>query len=391
MFTWENDFKSHRPDGRVTGSLGALYARLRDTSPRLSYDLEALKGSERFAEWQREVKATLRELLRMPSEDEPQPAPVMLSSEPRDGYHLEKWEFYPDRYSAVPILLLRPDGLTRPAPGVLCIPGSASPKELLAGEPMPSNPNCCNYRFDDRNAQTLHCVKRGYIAVAFDNPGTAEVADLGESTTQTNWSVRVKLVEGYIEAGLTYVGVSVFQKMQFLKWFKMQPDVDASRLAVMGHSLGTEAALSLALLCDEFKALVFNDFLCDERRRYCAMTEFENAAGNGNWHHVPGIWQYFAFPDMLAALAPKYLALNEGGAEEWLDKVRASYANAGASDRLSISSYPKFADTPPMRGMVPLFGLDERRFYEDWCHVDAPDHSFRPEPSMKLLEKAFGA
>ena len=104
---------------------------------------------------------------------------------------------------------------------------------------------------------------------------------------------------------------------------------------------------------------------------------------------MPGIWQYFAFPDLLAALAPKYLALNEGGAEEWLDKVRASYANAEADDHLSIGSYPKFENVPPQKGAVPLFGLSEKELYEDWCHVDAPDHSFRPAPSMRLLEKAF--
>ena len=67
--------------------------------------------------------------------------------------------------------------------------------------------------------------------------------------------MRVKLVEGYLQAGMTYVGVSVFPKMQFLQWFKKQRDVDSSRLAVMGHLLGTEAALVLALLCDEFRAL----------------------------------------------------------------------------------------------------------------------------------------
>ena len=104
---------------------------------------------------------------------------------------------------------------------------------------------------------------------------------------------------------------------------------------------------------------------------------------------MPGIWKHFAFPDLLAALAPKYLALNEGGAEAWINKVRASYERAGASDRLLVSAYPKFAKTPPMQGTVPLYGLAQETLYEEWCHVNAPAHSFREEPSMRLLEKAF--
>ena len=389
MFTWKNDFQCKRPDGRWIGSLGAMYARLRDLKPALAYDPVACQDPAAFQAWRLKVREKLAELLRMPVEEQPQPAPVMVSSEPRDGYHLERWEFYPDRYSAVPVLLLRPDGLAAPAPGVLCCPGSASPKELLAGEPMPDNPNCRNYKFTDRNAQALHCVKQGYIAVAFDNPGTAELAELGDSGKETNWELRTKLVQAYLEAGTTYLGVSVFQKLRFLDWFKEMPGVDASRLAVMGHSLGSEPAMCVGLLRDDVKAVVFNDFLCDERRRFCSHTDFETPDDGGNWHQVPGHWSQFAFPDLLAAMAPKFLAINEGGAYENLEKVRQSYAAAGASDHLSINSYPRFADTPPRKAKVPLFGLDFKTLYEDWYQVDVPDHSFRPAPSMRLLAKAF--
>ena len=74
MFSWEHDFKSHRVDGRVTGSLGALYARLHDMEPVLAYKPEVMQEPGRFREWQAEVKTKLEELLRMPSEEQPQPA-----------------------------------------------------------------------------------------------------------------------------------------------------------------------------------------------------------------------------------------------------------------------------------------------------------------------------
>lgn len=94
--------------------------------------------------------------------------------------------------------------------------------------------------------------------------------------------------------------------------------------------------------------------------------------------------------DLLAALAPKYLACNEGGAERYLDTVRHGYALAGVPDRLQISEYPKYADvtnrTHPEA--LPKYRLSEEAYFEH-CYVDAADHSFREEPSIRFLKKCF--
>ena len=77
------------------------------------------------------------------------PPPVRLWREERDGYRLEKWEFYPDDYAAVPFLVLIPEGASaaHPVPGVLCLPGSNHSKESLAGEPLPPHPEWPQNRF----------------------------------------------------------------------------------------------------------------------------------------------------------------------------------------------------------------------------------------------------
>lgn len=388
MFTWEKNFQSQRPDGRLTGSMGALYAALRNTVPELQFDAAKLTSPEKHAAWKQAVRDKVIELIRMPVAT-PQPPPQKLSAEPRDGYTLEHWEFYPDSYSAIPVLILRPDHLTVPAPAVLCFPGSAHPKELLAGEPDLDNPNCHNYRFPERNAQALHCVRQGYIAVAFDNPGTGELSEVDDTGRETQFAMREQLVTGYLQSGTTYLGVSVFQKLRFLEWFKHQPDIDARRIAVIGHSLGSEPAMVLGLISDDIMAVVSNDFVCDNRVRFCAMTNFDRPSNGGIWHYVPGAWKYLLLPDIQAALAPKYLAVNEGGAENWIDRIRQSYALAGAADHLQVSAYPRFTGQPGPAGPVPLYGLDMDTLYEDWCRVDAQDHSFRAEPSLRLLKKAF--
>jgi hypothetical protein len=111
----------------------------------------------------------------------------------------------------------------------------------------------------------------------------------------------------------------------------------------------------------------------------------------GNWHILPGLWEYFDFPDLCAAIAPKYLAFNEGGAEENLEIVRRAYQVFHAEERLQISHYPKYQseETRTRHGKVPRYGLSGKE-YLDWNYCDAPDHSFRQEPSIRLLKKAFG-
>ena len=146
--------------------------------------------------------------------------------------------------------------------------------------------------------------------------------------------------------------------------------------------------MAMGVLRDDIVAVVSNDFVCDDRIRYCSMTDFEKAENGGIMHYVPGEWKYFSLPDILAANVPKYLAVNEGGAEDWIDKIRHSYAVAGVPERLQVSYYPKY-QTPGPKAPVPLYGLDFDKLYIDWCRVDVPDHSFRAEPSMKLLKKAF--
>ena len=109
----------------------------------------------------------------------------------------------------------------------------------------------------------------------------------------------------------------------------------------------------------------------------------------GNWHEIPGLWKYFSHQDLLAALAPKFLACGEDGAETYLDTIRRGYEAAGAPERLQISCYPKYAD-PKFRkhGALPLYGLTEETCFEH-CSVDVPDHSFREEPSICFLKKCF--
>ena len=394
MLSYEKNFKSHRPDGRFVSSLAAYMEQLRHLKPELA--LPAELTPEVFDEWKKKVSAKVAELLQMP-EMTAQPAPKMLSSARRDGYRVEKWEFYPDDYSAVPFLMLIPDRATpeNPVPGVLCFLGSNHNKEFVAGEPLFDHPNCRAQSFPERNTIALHIVRAGMCAVVFDN------LEIGECSLQddpeygeTQWRTRTEYCFGLLHGGYNYLGITVFQKLCALKFLKTLPFIRQDQWAISAHSLGTEPAIAMGMLLPEIKAIIFNDFLHDDRRRYVAITEGEGEnmyRDIGNWHIVPGVMRCFAFQDLCAAFAPRYLALNEGGAEEMLGTVERAYRFCGAEDHLSISFYPAFAD-PASRtahGKVPLYGLSREQFYKGYSYVIVEDHSYRAAPSIALLKKCF--
>ena len=393
-FSWENNFCSKRSDGRHISTLASTMARIRDMKPALEFLTEFDK--EQFQNWKSKVKNKLHELMCFPEFTE-QPAPVMIKVVNRDGYQVQHWEFFPDDWSVVPVLMLVPDGIScdNKAPGVLCFPGSASSKEFLAGESLLDHPNCQRAKFPERNAMAQHYVKAGMVAVAFDNPGTAELAEFMPKNVASQWGTRTKLSGELLNAGHNYPGLSVFQKICFLKWFKKLDFIDKSKIAVSGHSLGSEPAMILGVLDDDISAVVFNDFVCDPRLREVAMTDLmidEIRDVNGNWHHVPEMWKWFGFPDLLAALAPKPLTLNEGGVHEHIELVNTAYKLFDATDNLNVKQYPKFADSQnehTLEETLPAYGLSALDYMEH-ARVDVQDHSFRPEASLTFLKKHFG-
>ena len=378
-------------DGRCRTTMAALRLQMAELKPELAFKPEYAASDETFSLWQKKVRARLEERLKMPPVDPSQPPPKILKKEPRDGYTLEHWELYPDKWSAVPFMLLRPDHVQTPMPAVICIPGSHHPREVLAGEPLPDHPNCKNIRFLDRNRMAQVFAQAGYLAVAFDNPATATIAEKDSDGNENVWRCRIRTVQAMLGSGTTYPGYSVFHKKLILDWLTGLPEVDNSRIAVSGHSLGTEAALALGVLDERISAVIFNDYVGDDRRRYCATTEMETEEIQdlGSWHFVPGMWRDFAFPDLLISLAPRYLTMNEGGAEEFLDLIRSAYAARGCADRLQVAYYPDLQDKPKIKENVPMQGLSPDGFFKH-CSVIPADHSFRIAPSLELLKKAFG-
>lgn len=394
--TYDEHFKSNRSDGRHVSTLAAHMEMLRNLKPLCSCPEKLTK--ENFSIFQKEVKKYALELLNMPIPT-PQPAPVMLYSHQREGYRAEKWEFYPDDYTAVPFIVLIPDKATanNPVPAVLCYLGSNHTKEYSSGEPHPTHPNYSAPNHADRNQIGLQVVQNGMAAFVFDNPAIGETAVMtDDSLGQSQMYTRSVLCQGLLDCGLPYVGLTVFQRMCFMDQFLVKQDyINQEKIAIAAHSLGTEAAIFQGVIDERIKGIVFNEDIHDDRRRFMCITEhpeekmFQNY---GNWHIVPGQYSTFGYQDMCAAFAPRFLGMTEGGADEWMNTIKRAYQFCDAEDRLLISYYTDYLD-PEKRKMnvkVPLYGLSVSDFYEKYMYVTVSDHSYRGEPAMRLLKKCMG-
>lgn len=389
--SYETHFKSNREDGRHISSYAALLERLRQTKQTLSLPNDIT--AEEFYRWKKEVIEKHKELLGMP-EFTPQPDPKKLNEIQRDGYRVEKWEFYPDDYTAVPMLILVPDGVTKEmkAPAVICVPGSGTSKEFISGEPLLDAPCCQFQKYPDRNLMALYYAKQGYVALAIDNTGMCECAPANFPREFQMLQVQ-ELSYGYISSGMTYEGMQTFRLMNLIKKLAVFPFIDLENVAVSAHSLGTISVLSAALFCDEIKGVVFNDYLGHTKDHYTCTTEHtaEQIRKESIHHLLPGQFQYFSTPDLCAALAPKPLALDEGGADAYFETVKRGYQLVGAEENLQFVHYPKFQNPEDRKyhGEIPKYGLTMDEYVKGWCYCDVPEHAFKKEPAIAFMKKLF--
>ena len=268
------------------------------------------------------------EMQRSPDEAAQPPAMVERARQDEPGYtRLEiRYEVEPDQHVSAHLYL--PDG-PRPAggfPAMLALhPTSPLGKRVVAGEgPLPNR----NY--------AAELAGRGYVVLAPDYPSFGDDKDY-DFHTDRYLSGTMKGVVNHIR------GVDLLAA---------RDDVDASRIGVIGHSLGGHNAMFVAAFDRRIAAAVSS----------CGWTPFADYYGGklAGWtsdRYMPRLREVygldparvpFDFYEVAAAIAPRAFfscsPLHDGnfdvaGVKKAEPKVRAVYRLLGAQDRLVIR-YP---------------------------------------------------
>ncbi len=380
---------SGRDDGRFVSSLGVVHNRLKRIRPAQAFREDMTAGEMKV--WQEEVRAAMKELMHFPQNTGPVEA-RRISVAPRDGYVVEKWEIFPGEEVALPFLVLLPEGYDegKKLPTVLCIPGSGSTKEAIAGEEA-VYPKLGGGGNRDKAAMALHYVKAGYVAVAVDNPAAGEMCDLERYTGK---GYDYDIVARYLlETGWSYLGYTAWLDQQVLEWMKSRPYVNRERIVVSGFSLGTEPLMVLGVLDTSIYAFVYNDFLCRTKERMEVMT-YPGTNGyrpfpNSIRHLIPGFLCHFDFPDLVAALAPRYVICTEGGMDRDFGMIKKAFQLAGHPERFVFHHYPRFSESESRTYLERLpEGIDRSTFFR-LANVDPPMHYFKKEWVFPWLDEVI--
>lgn len=380
-------FRTDRADGRYVSSRAVAHRLMKRDTPAFAFR-ESMQADE-FEAWKQHVHEAMARLMKHPVIQN-LPQPVRLSVKQREGYRVERWEAYPLPECAVPYLVLVPDqaSISHPAPAVLCIPGWGGTKEQMAGEPELGQAD--EQVKPSKNAQALAYVKEGLVAVAIDNPGSGEAADLERMAGGGSYDFQT-FARALLELDWNYLGYSSYVAQHILNWMKERPEMRKERLIVSGFSFGTEPLMVLGALDPSIYAFVYNDFLCRTRERALVMT-MPDEKGRRPWpndisHLIPGFLRQFDFPDLVAALAPRPVICTEGGLDRDLRMVGKAFERSGRPENFTFYHYKELQDPKKRKDLTELpEGLDRDTFFR-LTNVQPPNHYFKSEYVIPWLKK----
>ncbi len=285
----------------------------------------SLRFDERYSKdhagWKKQVLTTFREVLRIKG------GPVQVSArtesvEEFPEFTREKLWIRTEPELEVPAYLLIPKNRPHPLPAILSPHGHGRGKIEVAGV-VPCRDD---YKIDSG----LQFALNGYVTLCPDHRGFGELA-YQESGADEGW-----IAYHYHTTGSTLQGKRVFDLMGCVDYLVSRPEVDARRIGVTGLSLGAEMSWHMGLLDERIKAVVCSGILRDVLPEILDVPHCPCS-------FTPRLFEYFDFPDLAGALAPKPLLVQTGRRDPWCyrlyegygkDRIEAAYASAGASEHL---------------------------------------------------------
>jgi dienelactone hydrolase len=223
----------------------------------------------------------------LPWDHRPAP-PKVIKTEKHEGFTIERLVLDLNGLEPVPALLLIPDQLQKPAPGLLFIHWHGGmydlgKEQLLVGDRA-------------QPAYAPVCAEKGLVTLAIDSWCFGERKHEADGHTGEEDAFKLMLWRGRV-----LWGMMMFDELGALDYLASRQEVDPMRLGVTGMSMGSTKAWWLAALDPRLR-------LCAD---ICCLTDYEeliragNLKGHGIYYYVPSLLKHFQTADINALIVPR--------------------------------------------------------------------------------------
>ncbi len=280
-------------------SLAYSLARYDGNARRLAFPSGDASAAARAA-WRKQARAQLAEHLGpMPAERVPA-TPRLGRAVERKGYTRIPLTFETRRDLTAFGYFLIPEkaAANKKSPAVLCLPGHGYGVDDLVGIGPDGREHehaeGYQYRF------AVQCVERGYVVFALEMLGFGRRRDPAARRGGPSHSSCQPAAGAALLFGETMAGWRVWDAQRALDLLADRPEVDASRLGVMGISGGGTVAFYASALDERIKATVMSGSFCTFRDSILSV-------GHCMDNYVPGVLRWFEVADIAGLIAPRAL------------------------------------------------------------------------------------
>ena len=284
-----------------------------DTPRQLAF--QATSVAEARA-WQRELRAKLIELVGGFPQEACALEPEVLERVEFPTYFRETVQFKSRPHAAIFGYLLSPKPLngSEPNPVILCLAGHGRGVDDIVGieEDGTTRSEYGGYQ----NDFALQCVAHGYTVLAIEQFGFGHRRDPvarerggGNSSCQPSAGAALLL-------GQTMVGWRVYDAMRAFDYLETRPEIDTSRLGVMGISGGGTTTFFTAAIDTRVKAAVVSGYFNTFRDSILSLSHCID-------NYIPNVLQYAEMYDIAGLIAPRAMFV-ESGTEDTIFPIEAT-------------------------------------------------------------------
>ena len=345
-------------NGPEFGSVNAVIQKLKG-GPDLSLSF-LHRDHHDLAAWKAKGRAKMLELLQYaPAKCDPNAE--VVSSKDCGDYIREEVRFNTTPVFRVPATVLIPKNAKLPAPAVVALHSHGGyymwgrEREVETSDAIHPTLKEMRERGYGGKAYGIELVRRGYVVIAIDmfywgerrvvlddDPPEwkARSLTLSDEDVKT-YHTRCNRDEEFMArtlycAGVSWAGIIAWDDIRTVDYLITRPDVDPSRIACVGQSVGGLRSSYLAALDDRIKAAVVSSWMCSFPNQLAA-----HIRGIGFTKIIPGMYHHMDHPDIASLAMPKPLMVINGSQDRLFElagvhaaheKLARCYAKAGVPE-----------------------------------------------------------